>query len=274
MMLQITRRRAAVFLLVACAALAAQLAPTATAQSGSQDTAKPGAHPTSVGGINSATGQNVGSQTPAKPGAASTSKPGQEGLTVHGYWKIDVHNPDGKLVTHREFENSLTGGAPQLYQLITGQAAAGDMAIVVNNGTTQPDICHAGTSSDNCYLVISETSGIGGNLCVGGNAVYCTAGLTEITNGASGVVTLSGNLLAAQTTVISAVSTFLLTCSFTTSGFATISPTQCFALNGSTGTPTQPVLTSYGPFTGTTLPTTLPVTVGQTVTFQVVFTFS
>jgi hypothetical protein len=274
MMLQITRRRAAIFLLAVCAVLAVQVTSSATAQSASQDAAKPRSASV-AGSIKSAT-QNVDSQAAAKPGSVSANKPGQEGLTVHGYWKIDVHNPDGKLVTHREFENSLTGGASQLYQLITGQAAAGDMAIVVNNGTTQPepDICHAGTSMDNCYLVISETSGIGGNLCIAGNAAYCTATLTEVTNGTSGAVMLSGNMLAAQTTVISAVQTFLLTCSFTTSGFATISPTQCFALNGTTGTATQPVLISYGPFTGTTLPTSLPVTVGQTVTFQVVFTFS
>lgn len=267
------RRRAAVFLLTAGVALVARVSPFAIAQSATQDAQKPAARPTFVGdGIISTAGHNAGPQAANIPGAAS--KPGAEALTVHGYWKIDVHNPDGKLATHREFENSLTNGASQLYQLMTGQAAAGDMAIVVNNGTTQPDICHAGTSSDNCYLAISETSGIGGTLCVGGNAAYCTAGLTEVTNGTSGAVTLSGNLLAAQTTVISEVSTFLLTCTFATSGFATISPTQCFALNGTTGTPTQPVLTTYGPFTGTTLPTSLPVTVGQTVTFQVVFTFS
>ena len=30
----------------------------------------------------------------------------QEGIKVHGQWVIDVRNPDGKLVTHREFENS------------------------------------------------------------------------------------------------------------------------------------------------------------------------
>jgi hypothetical protein len=270
---QVTRRAATVFLLMASVALAAQLAPRAIAQSASQDAARPPATPTPVGdGIHSAASRNTGSQAANKTEA--TGKPGEEGLTVHGYWKIDVHNPDGKLVAHREFENSLANGAAStfLYPLVTGQEAAGDMAILIS-GPSQPDICHAGTSSDNCYLVISETSGIGGQLCAGGNAVDCTAGLTEAI-GSSGAVTLSGNILAAQTTVISTVSTLLLTCSFTTSGFATISPTQCFALNGTTGTPTQPVLTSYGPFTGTTLPTALPVTTGQTVSFQVVITFS
>lgn len=36
-----------------------------------------------------------------------------EGIKVHGHWTIEVRNPDGTLVTHREFENSLqpSGGA-------------------------------------------------------------------------------------------------------------------------------------------------------------------
>ena len=28
---------------------------------------------------------------------------------MHGHWTIDVRNPDGTLVTHREFENALHG---------------------------------------------------------------------------------------------------------------------------------------------------------------------
>ncbi len=30
-----------------------------------------------------------------------------EGIAVHGYWTIDVRNPDGKLAKHMEFENQL-----------------------------------------------------------------------------------------------------------------------------------------------------------------------
>jgi hypothetical protein len=33
----------------------------------------------------------------------------QEGIKVHGHWVIDVRNPDGTLVTHREFENAYSG---------------------------------------------------------------------------------------------------------------------------------------------------------------------
>jgi len=37
-------------------------------------------------------------------------RPG-EGITVHGHWLIEVHNPDGSLASRHEFENSLSAGA-------------------------------------------------------------------------------------------------------------------------------------------------------------------
>jgi len=62
-----------------------------------------------------------------------------EGITVHGHWSIEVHNSDGSLVRHVEFENSLDpgftisnatppvilpGGASYLSALLTGQWTA------------------------------------------------------------------------------------------------------------------------------------------------------
>ena len=46
----------------------------------------------------------------AQPAAPPERRPGgnHEGITVRGQWTIEVRNPDGKLVTHREFENGLT----------------------------------------------------------------------------------------------------------------------------------------------------------------------
>jgi hypothetical protein len=46
-----------------------------------------------------------------------------EGINVHGHWTIEVRNPDGKLVTHREFENALSPGFPVP---TAGQAASGE----------------------------------------------------------------------------------------------------------------------------------------------------
>src|SRR5437016_12739869 len=58
---------------------------------------------------------------------ADDSKGAQkEGIKVHGHWTIDVRNPDGTLVTHREFENALLFiGQLALATLMGRQATTG-----------------------------------------------------------------------------------------------------------------------------------------------------
>jgi hypothetical protein len=51
-----------------------------------------------------------GTPTAAREGQNSRGK--NEGIKIHGYWKIDVRDPDGKLVSHTEFENALTTSDP------------------------------------------------------------------------------------------------------------------------------------------------------------------
>ena len=36
-----------------------------------------------------------------------TQRGPSEGIKVHGHWEMEVRNPDGTLVTRREFENEL-----------------------------------------------------------------------------------------------------------------------------------------------------------------------
>lgn len=59
----------------------------------------------------SGTDSMLRAQTPAKaetaPAVESKGGP-KEGIKVHGHWTIDVRNPDGTLVSHREFENAMT----------------------------------------------------------------------------------------------------------------------------------------------------------------------
>src|SRR5437879_3747133 len=43
---------------------------------------------------------------PAEQVAAAPAGGPQEGIQVHGAWTIDVREPDGTLVEHREFENA------------------------------------------------------------------------------------------------------------------------------------------------------------------------
>jgi hypothetical protein len=49
----------------------------------------------------------------ARSATAENKRPGggpHEGITVHGHWSIEIRNPDGSLVRHVEFENSLDPG--------------------------------------------------------------------------------------------------------------------------------------------------------------------
>src|SRR5258707_12036610 len=68
----------------------------------------------------------------------SLSNGSHEGIKVHGHWTIEVLNPDGTLVTHREFENSLHPLAPPfLSNLLSRQISPGLWSVLVG-GPSQP----------------------------------------------------------------------------------------------------------------------------------------
>ena|SRR3984885_10559267 len=73
---------------------------------------------TGSGHAQSTSAAGAGSKTAAaaaQPRAQVTHSPEKamrSGVKVHGYWKIDVKDPDGRLASHNEFENSLTTGDP------------------------------------------------------------------------------------------------------------------------------------------------------------------
>ncbi len=100
----------------------------------------------------------VKAQTPAKATAqtsakattspATKSKGGQnEGIKVHGHWTIDVRNPDGTLVTHREFENALDNfsGAKALARFLARQNTPGMWAISLTSDLSQMVIQEPGS---------------------------------------------------------------------------------------------------------------------------------
>jgi hypothetical protein len=63
---------------------------------------------------------------PAPSEEKSSGKGQHEGITVHGHWTIDVKNPDGTRVSHRDFENSLSSdGKNLLTSLLLGAAVPG-----------------------------------------------------------------------------------------------------------------------------------------------------
>ena len=79
-------------------------------------------------------GEEESIQAEEKPSGDSS----REGIKVHGHWTIDVRNPDGTLVTHREFENSLvqagsSGGGKYLSHLLSCGALGTCTVVLVRN---------------------------------------------------------------------------------------------------------------------------------------------
>jgi hypothetical protein len=82
-------------------------------------------------------------KAPTPPAAKPSSQGPHDGIAVHGYWIIDVRNPDGKLAKHMEFENQLCttfvdptsggtvpGGDSTLAAMLSGSRAPGAWSIV------------------------------------------------------------------------------------------------------------------------------------------------
>jgi hypothetical protein len=75
------------------------------------------------------TGCNTANK-PAAPATSSSGSPSQVGITVHGYWVMDIVNPDGSIAEHREFENALTSlGGDTLAKVLSRQNSVGAWGI-------------------------------------------------------------------------------------------------------------------------------------------------
>jgi hypothetical protein len=61
--------------------------------------------------------------SPVRTATAPAPQGQQEGIAVHGHWIIDVRNPDGNLVKHVEFENSIDPGF-SLPEVINGASSS------------------------------------------------------------------------------------------------------------------------------------------------------
>lgn len=104
-----------------------------------------------------------------------------EGITVHGWWTIEVKNPDGKVVAHREFENKLIG-APILSDLLLGSAVPGGWDIFLGPGD----------SGQFPLTIVTPTVVSGASLCSIA-AVSCSA--TLVSAPSVGGFTLSGQFV-------------------------------------------------------------------------------
>jgi hypothetical protein len=125
-----------------------------------------------------------------------------EGITIHGHWTIEVHNPDGSLVRHVEFENSLDAG------FSTPNPTAGQPPIVVPGGAAYLSAVLSGQWSapvvpDFWGIILVGPSGLSNltNLstttnapCVGPQLAACIIEPVTVSACGSPVASLSCNL--------------------------------------------------------------------------------
>jgi hypothetical protein len=209
-----------------------------------------------------------------------------EGITVHGHWTIEVRNPDGSLVRHVEFENSLDpgfttanptagqpplvipGGAAYLSALLTGQwgapvsPAGWQIALVGPGGlpnltTSDPNAAcdiALGTGAQIAACVIgppgtcgaSPTPGLSCNLAV--TAMGTTPHFTGIQ--------LSGSVGATQTGKIVTVATLIapLTCVGASTPYSCLpSGVSSTSFTSSTNFPGAPISVIAGQTIGVTV---------------------
>jgi hypothetical protein len=188
-----------------------------------------------------------------------------EGIKVHGHWTIEVRNPDGKLVTHREFENSLvTSGAlagPLTLSTVLGRASTIGLWIVYLYFASAPDgPCLLGPNTPSPCIAVESAD------LITGSAYFHTLTLNAPFNQADpnfGKLTLNGSITVQNAGQISHVETFVGGCA------PTVAPASCVQ---EAGNQAYNQLGENG-FTLAT-PAPIPVTVGQNVQVTVVFSFS
>jgi hypothetical protein len=231
---------------------------------------------------------------PAEPqeAGAQPAKAGGEGIKVHGHWLIDVKNPDGKFVSHTEFDNALvTPNAADVFlsQLLAGTMAMSGWQIAVNSSTSTALCPGQGYYSNlnSCFIVqAAYNSSISNNPLVTFEQCYfinCFGGMTitvvpyNATTHAASYFQLQGSFSPTAAGPITSVSTIVVGCLSTTVNIysnatcAMTSPAD--AADGYSGTPGS---TSYQSpyFTSTTLPTPIVLIAGQVVTVTVQISFS
>jgi len=143
------------------------------AQTSAIAAATPGAKPAAA--LASSTSASP-AKVPASPAAKSPSPGPHEVTKVHGYWIIEVRNPDGKVAKHMEFENQLCtsfsaapyggavpGGDSILSSLLAGTASAGAWSIVV--GAVPPSPANPPNCDIQPYVYLTQ------------NGLCCASGL-------------------------------------------------------------------------------------------------
>lgn len=121
-----------------------------------------------------------------------------QGIKVHGHWTVEVRNPDGSVVTHREFENSLFP-SPALASILGRQVASGFWTIFLYPGTVCGNTNNAGCSiaepANTCCLYNSTNLSV----TVSGNSFVLSG--TVVATGGGSITTVQTDSQACPNTV-------------------------------------------------------------------------
>jgi hypothetical protein len=197
-----------------------------------------------------------GAMSAAVPDEQVPADDSRGSIRVRGHWVIEVHDPDGGLVTRREFDNALTTTGQDLLSLYLGRAQAPGLWQIRLLGTPAPCTITPGVGAPypGCFLMearpgISTTQ----------------PGLTRNLVVTSEPLKLAGSISVIQAGQISNVATFSDSCGAAPSALA---PTAtCIGVY---------LATPYafnGFFTATDI-TPISLLAGQLVTVSVTITFS
>ena len=226
-----------------------------------------------------ATNVSPGAPVPGAPPSASAERPkggNHEGIQVHGHWTIEVRNPDGKLVTRREFENSLSptgnspGGAALLSASLSRYTTLGSWEVDLEN------------SANGSYeIIVGEPNSASSTRCtnlMSGNPpgnISCSTNLSVVggyvSQGGTYLTTLTFNANGQVPANFPAQIGFIGTVNYTCN--SNVSPQGC--LGGSAVS--QNFNFTSRSLDGNTVPgdpLPVPVTSGQTVAVTVVISFS
>jgi len=200
--------------------------------------------PAKIAVVETATVTQTASAKPTSPAGRAAPEPvapkGQhEGIAVHGHWTIEVRNPDGSVVTHRELENSLVGTSTML-SLLFGTAVPGGYQVELGaaSGGGPCQVIPSNTSFTDCLfqssLINPMPSSFGYCLPPRGNCfpLSITANMPTVA-GLTGLL-LNGTATASQSGTIGFVEVAPITCgAFGTANSSTppttFSPSACAA---------------------------------------------
>lgn len=176
-----------------------------------------------------------------------------EGIHMHGHWTIEVRDPDGTLVEHREFDNALSDMAvPYLVAVLMRNETVGGWRILTTTSSSEvAPGCLDGGSPAPCVIVESTDPGTGDNL-------FPTLNVGAPSD--FGSLQLTGSFVAQIDGEVGIVQTFQLPC------LPSISPDNCPGSN--TIDPAGVI-----PITSTTLASPIAVLIGQQVQVNVTITF-